>query len=293
MSRKTPLLLWSLVAVVAAVMIYVSNTRREIPNGAPATSENSNLSVDDKGRAFVEIPWKLLRDVDRFKLVDQNGNEFDSADLNGQAYAVSFFFSTCPSFCLDLNKQLERTNAALRGTDIRFLTLTVDPKNDTVEKLRTYADQFGAEPERWAFLTGQRHQLVQVGEHTFDVPIDPETHTDNIFLVDKWGRYRDRFKWDQPYDMKRFVEVAKEVAAETVPPFGKTIKTRNVMAGLVPDAEKVPWVRDFHLTERSGKPFFSRELTGEVWIANFFFSTCPGICQKQSEYPSRSSKAAG
>jgi cytochrome oxidase Cu insertion factor (SCO1/SenC/PrrC family) len=290
MSRKTPVLLWSLVALIAAGMIYLSSPSRENPSEPKqplttgANSESSDLIVDEHGRAFAEVPWEYLRDVDRFKLKDQNGDEFDSADLNGEVYAVSFFFATCPSFCLDLNKQLDQTNSALRGTDIRFLTLTVDPKNDTTEKLRTYANQFGAEPDRWAFLNGQRHQLEQVGEHTFDVPIDPETHTDNIFLVDKWGRYRDRFKWDQPYDMKRFVEVAKELAAETEPPFGKVIKTRNVMAGTVPDSNKIPWVRDFHLTERSGKPFFSRQLTGEVWIANFFFTMCPGVCPRQSRY---------
>ena len=51
-----------------------------------------------------------------------------------------------------------------------------------------------------------------------------------------------------------------------------------------PDLANVPWIRDFHLTERSGKKFFSRDLTGEVWIGSFFFSSCPGICKDQNKY---------
>ena len=103
--------------------------------------------------------------------------------------------------------------------------------------------------------------------------------------MDRWGRYRDRFKWDDPYDMKRLVQVVKDVAAEQEPPLKETVRTRNVLAGKEPaNLHQVPWVREFHLTERSGAPFFSRDLTGQVWIANFFFTSCPGICQKQVAY---------
>ena len=274
--------LWVLVAISAAAMFYFSNhPDRKQPSSDPGLD---SASVAD-GRVFADVPWKHLPDVDRFKLTDQNGNEFDTADLTGKAYVVSFFFASCPTFCLDLNKELDRVNQALKGTDIRFLTITVDPENDTPEVLHKYAEGFGATPDRWAFLTGQKYQLKEIGEHMFNVVVDRDTHTDNILLVDKWGRYRDRFKWDQPYDMKRFIKVAKEVAAETDPPLEGIVHTRNVMAGLeLSSLSNVPWIRDFHLTERSGRKFFSRELIGEVWIANFFFSNCPETCRQQNEY---------
>ena len=37
-------------------------------------------------------------------------------------------------------------------------------------------------------------------------------------------------------------------------------------------------VPDFKLTERSGQPFESASLKGKVWVADFFFASCPGIC---------------
>lgn len=42
----------------------------------------------------------------------------------------------------------------------------------------------------------------------------------------------------------------------------------------------LPPLEDFELVERSGKPFRSRDMRGKVWVATFFFSTCPGSCPR-------------
>lgn len=279
-----PILLWSLVLVMGATVSVYLFTRPDVAD--VETPEAADSTEMPAGVAIVDVPWKHLPNVSRFKLTDQNGDEFDSGQLMGEKpFVVSFFFADCPTFCRDLNKTLERASAALKDTDVQFLTISVWPERDTPEVLNKYAEGFGAKPDRWAFLTGQLYLIKQVGEHMFNVVVDRDTHTDNILLVDKWGHYRDRFKWDQPEDMKRFVKVVKEVAAETSPPMEGVVRTRNVMAGVEPkNLGLVPWIRDFHLTERSGKKFFSRDLVGEVWVGNFFFSTCPGICVRQNEY---------
>ena len=186
MFARVRVFLWVLVVLSAAGVIYLrSGDRRVVESPLVVSidkdeSDGTNLQLDSTGRAFAEVPWEYLPNVDRFELIDQEGNKFDSADLAGQAYVVSFFFASCPTFCMDLNKEIDRVNSALKGTDIRFLTLTVDPKNDTPEVLNKYADGFGAKPDRWAFLTGQNYQLVEIGENMFNVPVNPETHTDNI-----------------------------------------------------------------------------------------------------------------
>jgi protein SCO1/2 len=166
-----------------------------------------------------------------------------------------------------------------------YVTISVDPEHDTPEILSRYAADYGAEPPRWYFLTGAIHRIKELGEHALRVSIAKEIHTDNIILVDKWGRYRDRFKWDDPYDTQRFTKVAAELAKETAPPLLATVHTRNALAGVVPaDWGKVPWIREFHLTQSDERPFFSRDLTGQVWVASFFFTTCTGICVPQNQY---------
>ena len=58
---------------------------------------------------------------------------------------------------------------------------------------------------------------------------------------------------------------------------------RNELKRLVADAKKEDgWLKEFELTERSGKSIKSEDLRGEPFIACFFFSTCPGTCTRQS-----------
>ena len=39
-----------------------------------------------------------------------------------------------------------------------------------------------------------------------------------------------------------------------------------------------PPLTEFELTERSGQPFRSADMKGKVWVATYFFTTCPGNC---------------
>ncbi len=270
MNRWIPITLWIMVLILGGLIYWKSK---------------QNEQQMEVGKVFVEVPWKQLPDVPRFELVDQRGETFSSERLDGRVYAVSFFFATCPTICRDLNAQVQRLQQQSRNIDMSFITISVDPEHDTPEILGRYAADYGAEPPRWYFLTGPLHRIKELGEHALRVSIAKEIHTDNIVLVDKWGRYRDRFKWDDPYDMQRFIRVAGELANETAPPLEQMVSTRNAMAGVVPQNwDDVPWIREFHLTERSGQSFFSRDLTGKVWIASFFFSNCMGICVPQNQY---------
>ena len=203
-----PALLWVLVCVVGYVVYF----------GLPSMVEEDQIQMTEDGRAIATTPWDYLPDVDRFVLTDQEGQEVDSADLHGTPYVVSFFFSSCPSICRDLNEQIRQSIDAVGDQDIRFLTISVQPDVDTVPVLKKYADSFDANADRWSFLTGSLEDIEAVGQGSFNVVVDPETHTDDILLVDKWGRNRDRFKWSSADDMKRFIKVVKEVTEETEPP---------------------------------------------------------------------------
>ena len=268
-----PVLLWTLVGVVGYVMYFGLPTAPE--QVVVELVEEGQIQTTPDGRAISTIPWGFLPDVDRFVLTDQEGNEVDSADLHGTPYVVSFFFSTCPSICRDLNKQIRQSNDAVADQDIRFLTISVQPDVDTVSVLKKYADSFDAKADRWSFLTGPLKAIEAVGEGSFNVVVDPATHTDDILLVDKWGRNRDRFKWSSPEDMKRFIKVVKDVAQETEPPLGVAVQTRNVMAGIDPPSlNAVAWLRDFHLDSGDvDQEIFSRQFTGEVWLAHFATDT--------------------
>jgi cytochrome oxidase Cu insertion factor (SCO1/SenC/PrrC family) len=276
-------------ACVFMAIAVITGLMTSAPIGVAGSSHNPvDPSADSPpGAVIVDVPWKHLHHIDNFEMKNQNDEKFNTAQFSGdKPFLVSFFFATCPSICRDLNKQVARLNEQLKKEDVAFVTITVDPDRDTPEVLGRYAEDFGAVSPRWIFLTDQQYKIKEVGEQMFRVEVvDMANHTDNIMLVDKWGKYRDRFKWDDPYDMKRLVKVVKEVAAETEPPLNEIVKTRNAMVGHEPiDLSTIQFLREFHLYTSDEKPFFSRDLTGEVWITNFFFTSCPTICKEQSKY---------
>jgi protein SCO1 len=58
---------------------------------------------------------------------------------------------------------------------------------------------------------------------------------------------------------------------------------RNSIKALVEGSKKEDgWLKEFELTERSGKLVKSEDLRGEPYVACFFFTTCPGTCTRQS-----------
>lgn len=280
MNKTIPVLLWLMVLFFGGfTFFYLKN------KDANSLGTFSPGSDPEAGIVYQQIPWKHFQHIPPFQLVNQEGEEFDSSTLAGRPYVVSFFFAECPSICRDLNKQIQNLRERIDDPELMFVSLSVDPTNDTPEVLKRYSADFDADPSAWLFLTGELHKIEEVGEQNFQVIVDKAIHTDNILLVDRWGRFRDRFKWDSPYDMKRFVNVAKDVIAEKEPPLEQTFESRNLMAGTMPsDIKSIKWVRDFHLTNQDEESFFSRDLTGEVWIGNFFFSTCPDVCVRQNEY---------
>jgi protein SCO1/2 len=50
---------------------------------------------------------------------------------------------------------------------------------------------------------------------------------------------------------------------------------------------------DFTLTERNGQPLRFTDLAGKVWVADFFYTTCPGPCPMLSSRFSEVQKALG
>ncbi len=72
---------------------------------------------------------------------------------------------------------------------------------------------------------------------------------------------------------------SEEVARKAPPDPGN----RKELQRMVAEAKKEDaWLKDFRLTERSGRTVQSEDLRGEPYIACFFFSTCPGSCTRQS-----------
>jgi protein SCO1/2 len=98
-------------------------------------------------------------------LTDQNGEKLRLYDdlLKGKVVVVNAFFSTCQGVCAVTMPKLAELQAVAGdrlGTDVNFLSISVDPLTDTPAKLKSYAQGLGAKPG-WHLLTGDREAVEQ------------------------------------------------------------------------------------------------------------------------------------
>jgi protein SCO1/2 len=131
--------------------------------------------------------------LEEFELTERSGEPFRSADLKGKVWVTTFFFASCPGQCPRLNTNIKHLHDMPELEDVTWVSITVDPDNDTVEVLRDYADRYQADPKRWLFCTGEFDYIKRVGEDIMKLEVSWKGHKDYAIVIDRTGKLRGMF----------------------------------------------------------------------------------------------------
>jgi protein SCO1/2 len=160
-----------------------------------------------------------------FALTDQLGRPFTQDSVRGRIVVTDFFFTTCATICPKMTDQMKRVQDAFRNEPrLLLLSHTVTPEIDSVSVLARYADEQGADPARWRFLTGSRAQIYALARRSYfactdegDGDLQDFVHTENFVLVDPQRRLRGFYDGTSPQDVDRLIgdirKLLKEVGA--------------------------------------------------------------------------------
>jgi protein SCO1/2 len=189
--------------------------------GEPAKSA-SEIENSEPTRPPADEAW-----LSQFVLTERSGEIIRSEDLKGQPYVVSFFFSLCPSICVQQNQKLAELQEEFDGQPVRFVAISVDPENDTPERLREYAARFGADANQWLFLTGDLTYIRRIGTEIFKQPVNKQFHTERFALVDPAGEIEGFYNWPEKRQMAKLRETIRDMISKIAPP---AIDSENVPA---------------------------------------------------------------
>ena len=134
-----------------------------------------------------------LGTVADFELTNQSGQVMKRSDLNGKIWVVDFIFTSCESICPTMTKNLVTVQEAFSDSeDVRFVSISVDPVTDTPEVLAQFGEKYGADPERWDFLTGPKDYVQEISYKSFMLATGEEmtNHSPKFILVDRDGDIR-------------------------------------------------------------------------------------------------------
>ena len=141
--------------------------------------------------------------ISNFELTNQLGETVSGEILKNKIVVADFFFVSCPSICPKMTSQLKRVHDYYLDNDkIILLSHTVWPEVDSVPVLLEYAQNYGADPEKWQFLTGEKEELYRMARTSYLVvpqKNDPDffhgseadfIHTENVVLIDQKKQIR-------------------------------------------------------------------------------------------------------
>lgn len=148
------------------------------------------LVVDFAEQSRNEIPMYDL--VPEFSFVESKGEKFELENLKGKINIIDFFFTSCRGPCPLMSNEMEKLYSYYQSTDkVQFVSISVDPKRDSLAVLKAYAEKHGVIDNRWNFLNGDIEEIKRLSEEGFKLGADfPDMHNTNFILVDQNGTIR-------------------------------------------------------------------------------------------------------
>lgn len=151
------------------------------------------------GMGYFKKNLYTVMKVPDFTLTDQNNKIVTNKDMLGKVYLVEFFFSKCPTICPVMNTNMRAIEEEINNSGFGIISISIDPENDTPEKLKEHADRIGVKSPNWHFLTGNRDYIGKLADQ-FNIYVgDKEDESENlnhsgmIALVDQEGNIHCRY----------------------------------------------------------------------------------------------------
>lgn len=136
-----------------------------------------------------------------FTLTNMNGEKVTLADTNGHVRLFYFFFSHCPDVCPPTTYLLSGVQNILKdkgyfGTGAQFLSITIDPERDTLERLNEFSGRYKVDESGWLFLRGDDEKATHELAKSYQVGVLKDNegnfiHANLFVLVDRKGKIRE------------------------------------------------------------------------------------------------------
>lgn len=165
------------------------------PEILPVYGNKTAVTKTENGKTVTD---SLDYTLPAFTFVNQDSAVVTEQTVNGKIFVTDFFFTSCPSICPKMKKEMLRVYDKYKdNNEVAILSFSIDPTRDTVAKLKNYTQKLGIEnSSKWSLLTGNKDSIYATAKHfLISAAEDPNApgghvHSGNFILVDKQKRLR-------------------------------------------------------------------------------------------------------
>ena len=131
----------------------------------PIYGERDTVTKTVDGKEVVDT---IYNTIPAFSFVNQDGDTVSEKMVAGKIYVTDFFFTTCPTICPVMKRQMIKVFNDIKGKpDVMILSHSIDPEHDTPQVLKKYAQDLGIEGKQWQFLTGEKEKIYEIGQQNY------------------------------------------------------------------------------------------------------------------------------
>ena len=194
-------------AIAVSGFVWVLTPKQILPVYQPAMIDPKLV---DESIQFV----KKYHTIAPFTMINQNGQTITEKDYENKVYVADFFFTTCPSICPIMTKNMFSLQEKLKTKypEVKLLSYSVTPEIDTIEQLKRYAIENKVDDKIWNLVTGDKKEIYTLARKSYLVvqndgnggPHDM-IHTENFVLIDKENRIRGYYDGTDINEMDRLI----------------------------------------------------------------------------------------
>lgn len=183
---------------------------------------NADIEYNEKdGVVYADTVYPR---IPHFQFTNQDGKHVTNNTYRGRIWVVEFFFTSCPTICPIMNKQLNRLYKKLDKREhaaLQFLSFSIDPTTDNPTVLKKYQVKHKLNYKNWDFLTGNETETHRLGIQNFltfagkdNESAGGYAHSGSFTLVDAKGYVRGVYavtNFDLSVNEQEFDRMVKEI----------------------------------------------------------------------------------
>ena len=152
-----------------------------------------------------------------------NQDNSPAYEPKGKIKIVNFFFTHCPVICVKMTKNMKVAHDMyLNDPSVAFMSFTVDPARDSVQRLREYIRKRKIDDKNWQFLTGDKKIIYALARNQFQLVASGGDGSDNDFihseklvLLDAENRIRGYYTGTNEDEIKQLITDIKKLKHES------------------------------------------------------------------------------
>jgi protein SCO1/2 len=174
------------------------------------------------GNPIVANKDTLYPKIKEFSFLNQNNLIVNNRTFENKIYIADFIFLSCPTICPKMHVELKSVYETYRNNpNVLFLSHTIDPEHDTVERLKEHTTNNNLDSNKWHFVTGNRDSIYDLATKSYfgtaykdAKELGGYVHSGGFLLIDKNRFIRGVYDGTNPEETKRLIMDVKSLLSE-------------------------------------------------------------------------------